>query len=82
MYTFNYYFNVFELPLVVFSFTKNLFQFLTLITKNICKYESFLIYHKERERQKDAERETFKENFIAVNKTIPKIIIYNTHIPH
>ena len=82
MYTFNYYFNVFELPLVVFSFTKNLFQFLTLITKNICKYESFLIHHKERERQKDAERETFKENFIAVNKTIPKIIIYNTHIPH
>ena len=53
MNTFNYYFKVFELPLVVFSFTKNIFQFLTLITKNICKYESFLINHRERERQEN-----------------------------
>ena len=53
MNTFNYYFKVFELPLVVFSFTKNIFQFLTLIIKNICKYESFLINHRERERQEN-----------------------------
>ena len=32
--------------------------------------------------EKEKDKKTFKENFIAVNETIPKIIIYNTHIPH
>ena len=41
MRSFNYYSKVFELPLAVFSFTKNHFQFLMLNTKIIYKYESF-----------------------------------------
>ena len=63
MRIFSYYLNVFELPPAVFSFNKNYFKFLSLNTKNICKYESFLIYC-------NVERETFKENNIVVNKIL------------
>ena len=56
-------FNVFELPLAVFSFTKNHYLLVILNTKDIYKYQSFLIYC-------NAERVTFKNNFMAVNKIL------------
>ena len=63
MLIFSYCFKIFELHLDVVSFTINYLEFLTLNTNNIYKYERFLIYC-------NAERETSKENFIAVNKII------------
>ena len=44
MCIFSYYFKVFQIPLSVVSFIKNHFHFLTLNTKIIYKYKSFLSY--------------------------------------